>query len=140
MRGRPNTTDYGWVPGKEGQAVPDAPLILIVEDDADIRTVLCTFLEQAGFRIAAANERSVGAEILQSTRPAAMIADIMLRGGDGHELLEIARSMNVPTLLISGEPQAIAEYCDHHSVPFLKKPFRLADLEREVEKLLRTRN
>ncbi len=41
--------------------MPTAPLILVVEDDYDIRILIAKFLEELGYRLALANERSVGA-------------------------------------------------------------------------------
>jgi DNA-binding response OmpR family regulator len=115
--------------------MPDAPLILIVEDDYDVRILIARFLEEQGYRLALANERSVGAEILRATRPVLLIADVKLRGGNGDDLAKLAQAMDVPVLLISGEPVAIG---DRRTgiIRFLQKPFRLAELAREVEELI----
>ena len=43
------------------------PLILVVEDDAAVCTVLCTFLEDIQHRVAIANELSTGAKILEES-------------------------------------------------------------------------
>jgi two-component system, OmpR family, response regulator len=115
--------------------MPTAPLILVVEDDRDIRVLIGEFLEGRGYRLALANERSVGAEILEATRPVLLIADVRLRGGNGSDLAKLAHSMNVPVLLISGEPVAIRKH-EAGNIPFLHKPFRLAELEREVEAII----
>ena len=81
------------------------PLILVVEDDADVCTVLCTFLEDIQHRVAVANDRSTGAEILEKLNPALLIVDIMLQGGNGNDLAKLARAKNIPVLLMSGEPE-----------------------------------
>lgn len=114
-----------------------APLILVVEDDYYVRALLNSFLEQQGYRVATANERSAGAEILRAAHPALLISSIRLRGGDGNDLAKLAHTLDIPVLLISGEPVAIETH-RHGAVPFLRKPFRLIDLEREVEKLLQS--
>lgn len=118
--------------------VATAPLILIVEDEFQIRALIAEFLETRGYRLALANERSVGETFLRSSRPALVIADVVLRGGGGLDLAREARSMGIPVLLISGEPQSMER---HHGgpMPFLEKPFRLGDLEREVSRLLGVR-
>jgi two-component system, OmpR family, response regulator len=115
--------------------MPTAPLILVVEDDRDIRVLIAEFLETRGYRLALANERSVGAAILRSTRPALLIADVRLHGGNGDDLAKLAHSMNIPALLISGEPVAIHDH-QGRDIPFLHKPFRLAELERQIEALI----
>jgi two-component system OmpR family response regulator len=115
--------------------VPNAPLILVVEDDREVRVLIGQCLQEKGYRLALANERSVGAEILEATRPVLLIADVRLRGGNGSDLAKLAHSMNVPVLLISGEPVAIRNH-EAGNIPFLHKPFRLAELERHVEALI----
>ncbi len=118
-----------------GRLMPMAPLVLVVEDDSEVRGLIAEFLDQCGYRIAAANERSVGEAILRNTRPALMISDVMMRGGDCFGLLRIAEEMGVKVLLISGEPHRV-ERLEGGPLPFLHKPFRLADLQREVKRLL----
>src|SRR5215208_3158268 len=113
------------------------PLILIVEDDADVCTMLCTFLEDMQHRVAITNEYSTGAEILEKLNPALLISDVMLQGGNGNDLARLARAKNVPVLLMSGEPKSI-ERLQEENVPFLQKPFRLSELEQWVKNLLPT--
>jgi CheY-like chemotaxis protein len=116
--------------------VPEAPLILVVDDDQQVREVIGEYLERRGCRISLANDRAAGERILRDRdRPALLIGDAALRDGGGLGLAEIARKMGVPALLISGEPQAI-QRLEGGPTPFLHKPFRLADLERELTRLL----
>jgi DNA-binding response OmpR family regulator len=116
-----------------------SPLILVVEDDADVCTVLCTFLEDIQHRVAVANDHSTGAEILEKLNPALLVVDIMLQGGNGNDLARLARTKNIPVLLMSGDLKSI-ERLQEENAPFLQKPFRLSELEEWVEKLLPTRN
>ncbi len=115
--------------------MPTAPLVLIVEDDFEVQGLIAEFLDQCGYRIAVANERSVGEAILRNTNPALMIADVKVRGGDCFALLRIAEGMGTKVLLISGEPQSV-ERLEGGPLPILHKPFRLAELQREVKRLL----
>jgi DNA-binding response OmpR family regulator len=115
------------------------PLILVVEDDAAVCTVLCTFLEDIQHRVAVANDHSTGAEILEKLNPALLIVDIMLQGGNGNDLARLARTKNIPVLLMSGDLKSI-ERLEEENAPFLQKPFRLSELEAWVKKLLPTDN
>ncbi|HWG41847.1 MAG TPA: response regulator [Gemmataceae bacterium] len=115
--------------------MPNAPIILIVEDDYDIRILLARYLEERGYRLALANERSLGADILRATAPILLIVDVKLRGGNGLDLAKLAYAMNIPVLLISGEPVAI-EQNEGGPIPFLQKPFRLAVLEQKIKDIL----
>ena len=111
------------------------PLILLVEDDPDVRMVLEIFFEQRGYRLSTANEYGIGAEILRDTHPDILIADVMLRGGTGKTLADLARAMNIPALLMSGSPEA-EKLLEGDPTPFLAKPFRLVNFEREIDGLL----
>lgn len=115
--------------------MPSAPLILVVEDDRDIRVLLGQFLEGKGYRLALANEFSVGVQILDATKPILLIADILLRGGNGNELAKLALARGVPVLLISGHPAEIEDNRGR-AIPFLEKPFRLVELEQKIDQLL----
>src|SRR5690348_12113729 len=105
------------------------PLILIVEDDADVCILLRTFLADMRHRVIIANEHATGAEIVENLNPALLIADVMLQGGNGNDLARLAREKNIPVLLMSGDPLSIQRF-DEENIPFLQKPFRLAELEK----------
>lgn len=113
-----------------------APLILIVEDESDVRLLLITMLEQDGYRVAGTNESSTGADIMRALRPDLLIADIRLRGGDGNDLAELADTMDIPVLLISADHEAVRQPATGRRV-FLPKPFRLSELETAVATLVR---
>jgi len=115
--------------------VADPLLILVVEDDYQIRILIARHLEEQGYRLALANDATVGATILRAVHPSLLIADVGLRGGNGDDLAKLARAMNIPTLLISGHPLAIEQH-EGGTVPFLHKPFRLSELVQKVEELL----
>src|SRR3954452_4733169 len=111
------------------------PLILIVEDDADVCTMLCTFLEDMQHRVAIANEYSTGAEILEKLNPALLIRDIILQGGNGNYLAKLARAKSIPVLLMRGEARDIKQL-QEEDIPFLQNPVRLSDIEERVNNLL----
>ena len=116
-----------------------APFIVIAEDDQEICTLLCTFLEQDCYRVATANEYSLGCAIVQNTDVDLLITDVRLPGGSGERLAELARAKGIAVLLISGEPETIRRLKAEH-IPFLQKPFRLSALKKEIEKILPKHN
>lgn len=85
--------------GWEVHKMTAAPLILLVEDDPDVRSVLEAFLTQCGYRLSTANDCHLGAEILRDTRPDLLVSDVMLPDGTGKALAELDRAMNIPVLL-----------------------------------------
>jgi DNA-binding NtrC family response regulator len=107
---------------------PNPPLVLIVEDDPDVRILFITVVKQLGYRVAGASNSSTGAGLMRALRPDLVIADVRLRGGNGDELARLARTMNIPVLLVSGEPTAIRDH-QGGDIPFLQKPFNMSELQ-----------
>lgn len=68
----------------------EAPDVLIVDDDPDIRTMLgVTLGTEFDVRFAASGEAAI--EALTERAPAAMLLDIMMPGTDGYDVLEVRR-------------------------------------------------
>ncbi|MCB0072988.1 MAG: response regulator transcription factor [Caldilineaceae bacterium] len=66
------------------------PLIVIIEDDVQIRRVVEGYLRRAGYRVHTALDGPAGLAFIQRERPDLVILDIMLPGMDG---LEVARRL-----------------------------------------------
>lgn len=66
-------------------------LILIAEDDADIRDMLSIALEGAGYRTVAAKDGNTAARILTVARPVGLITDVRMPALNGMELCRLAR-------------------------------------------------
>jgi len=109
--------------------------ILLVEDDPDLVTVLVQVLEQQGYRVSAARQRSDARALLRKGDVDLIVADSVLRGGNGDDVAKAAARQGVPVIMISGEPGRIAHYSGG-TAPFLAKPFRAAALLQLVAKLL----
>ena len=107
---------------------PNPPLVLIVEDDPDVRILFITVVKQLGYRVAGASNGSAGAKLMRALRPDLVIADVRLSGGSGDELAKLARTMDIPVLLVSGEPTAIRDH-QGGDIPFLQKPFNMSELQ-----------
>lgn len=113
-----------------------APLVLLVEDEPDLRETIADIVEDAGLRIEVASNYADGLVLLNASLPALLIANVLFPGGgDGYRLAEVARGFGVPTLLISGRPEVILEQ-EARGVPFLAKPFRLPELQRVIRDLI----
>ncbi len=111
------------------------PLILLVEEEPRLREVFTDILEEAGFRIELASSYADGVVLVNASKPALLIANVLLADGDGYELAQAARRLGVPALLISGHPEVILE-AEARGVPFLAKPFRLPQLDRVIRTLI----
>ena len=109
--------------------------ILLVEDDSDLVAVLVQVLEQAGYRVSTAARRTRARVLLRRGDVDLIVADSVLRGGNGEDVAKAAESQGVPVILISGEPDRIGRL-SAGPIPFLAKPFRSAELIALVAQLL----
>ena len=66
-------------------------LVMVIEDEKEIRDLLRYNLERAGFRVAAFGDGEEGLEQLFASRPDAVVLDLMLPGRNGLEILREVR-------------------------------------------------
>src|SRR5438876_8775740 len=109
--------------------------ILLVEDDTDLLSVLVQVLEQAGYRVSTAARRTRARALLARGDVDLIVADSVLRGGNGEDVAKAAERRGVPVIMMSGEPERIARLAGGPT-PFIAKPFRSAELIRLVVQVL----
>jgi PAS domain S-box-containing protein len=117
-------------------------MIVVVEDDADVRAVTVGSLLELGYDVVEAATAEEGlAQLERNKRANLLIADIVLPGGmGGRELAERACALHpeLRVLYISGYAE---NALSHHGrlddgVQLLVKPFRLGDLGAKVRQIL----
>jgi two-component system KDP operon response regulator KdpE len=115
-------------------------LVLVIEDDAGIRSVLRTLLESQRYRVAEAESASRGAIEARSHRPDLVIVDLGLPDRDGQAVIREIRSFSpVPVLVLSArtmESDKIAAL-DAGADDYVAKPFSAPELLARVRALLR---
>ena len=126
-------------------AAEDAPLVLVVDDNEDMRLYLRYVLGER-FRVAEAASGQEGLEKIRSLRPHLVISDVMMPGVDGFALCDtIKRSadlQHIPVVLLtaradeSGRLQGFALRADD----YLNKPFSTAELVSRVDNLILQRS
>jgi two-component system cell cycle sensor histidine kinase/response regulator CckA len=119
----------------------DAPTILVVDDETMVRVSTARMLERRGFHALTAATPLDALDILRGDAPVALlISDIVMPGMYGTELILHARALRpgLRVLLISGfaDQQNARHSPIPEDVPFLAKPFDLADLLGKVQDLL----
>jgi two-component system nitrogen regulation response regulator NtrX len=80
--------------------------IVIVDDEADIRDLVCDILGDEGYNCFAAADGTQAMKLFSEKRPSVIILDVWLEGSelDGLGILEFVKSRmpNVPVIMISG--------------------------------------
>ncbi|HUO80270.1 MAG TPA: response regulator [Steroidobacteraceae bacterium] len=115
-------------------------LVLIVEDDAGIRSVLRTLLESQHYRVVEAETGGRGAIEARTHRPDLAIIDLGLPDRDGLSLIrEIRRFSPLPILVLSArtmETDKIAAL-DAGADDYVAKPFSAPEMLARVRAALR---
>ena len=114
--------------------------ILIVDDDADIRNVLC-FLLNDKYNVAQANDGKAALEYLnENPQTDLVVLDVMMPEMSGYEVCaKIREFSNVPILFLtakSKEEDRLSAYGSGGD-DFLSKPFSQAEFLAKVSSLLR---
>ncbi len=72
--------------------------LLVIEDDRQIRRVVQSYLEKAGYQVLAATDGTAGLALAQHEKPALIILDLMLPGLDGWEITRRLRRSADPAV------------------------------------------
>lgn len=123
---------------------PGAPLVLVVDDDAAIRTVVRWQMDDAGFRVAEAEDGPAALRLIQDERPTLVVLDLSLPGLGGLDVLRSVRRgaagrSDLPIIVLSGrsgETDRIVGL-DLGADDYLVKPFSPGELAARVRSVLR---
>ncbi len=116
------------------------PLILIVEDDAPIRNLICVTLEAHGYRQLIAPDAGTAILEAASHNPEIMLLDLGLPDMDGVEVIRKVRSWSdMPVIVISARSDDAdkIEALDAGADDYLTKPFSVDELLARLRVTLR---
>lgn len=137
----PNVSE---APANEGVRRVESPqrkakgMVLVVDDEASVRSFVGQVLKKAGFSVLEAADGVHGVSTFQEHRDAisAVVLDLVMPRMDGVEVLRQLRQMDekVPVLVISGygEVEAEARLCGMGQAAFIAKPLHPGDLVAKV--------
>lgn len=118
------------------------PLVLVAEDDPDIRDLMTRALRRAGYEIQAADDGTEALRLAQERPPALAVLDVTMPGMDGYELTRRLRAHPpteaIPVILVTARarPEDERRGYEAGASAYVSKPFSPRELRDRVEALL----
>ncbi len=114
--------------------------LIIVEDNADYRELLVSFLENEGYEVVAVSNGETALELIEKNEFDLIILDIMLPGMDGYEVCRRTREIgDIPVIMLTAldsEDHQMKGYMLRID-DYVAKPISMPLLIRKVEAVLR---
>jgi two-component system phosphate regulon response regulator OmpR len=115
--------------------------VLVVDDDARLRTLLSRYLAENGFRVSTASHAADARDKMRFLAPDALVLDVMMPGETGLALTASLRAerAGVPILLLTarGAPEDRIAGFESGADDYLGKPFEPRELVLRLRAMLR---
>ena len=117
-----------------------AEIILVVDDEANIRDLARMYLEKEGFQVTTAVSGQQALDQIRRQRPALMVLDLMLPGIDGWEVCRRVRAgSDLPIIMLTARDDDVDKIVglELGADDYLTKPFNPRELVARVRAILR---
>jgi two-component system OmpR family response regulator len=114
--------------------------ILVVDDDAEIRSLVAEYLTLHGYRVSTARDGKQMRSALEADRPDLVVLDLMLPGEDGLTLCRDLRSKSsLPVIMLTARREEIDRIIgiEMGADDYLGKPFNPRELLARIKSILR---
>ncbi len=123
-----------------GDAMESQGHILVVDDDAEIRSLVAEYLGSHGFQVSVARDGVQMRSELKAVRPDLVVLDLMLPGEDGLSLCRDLRARsNLPVIMLTARRDEIDRIIgiEMGADDYLGKPFNPRELLARIKSVLR---
>jgi DNA-binding response OmpR family regulator len=123
--------------------MPDEQLILIADDEDDVRELVRLNLRRAGYKTAEATDGLAALRLARQNRPSLIVLDVMMPGRDGLKVCEELRQdellNKVPVIMLTARGMAEDRIAglEVGADDYIAKPFSPKELVLRVQALLR---
>ena len=121
----------------------DAPHILVVDDDPDLRELMGTYLTTQGMRVSVARDGRELDRTLADSRPDLIVLDLMMPGEDGLSIIRRLERADRPAIIMLsaiGEDLDRIIGLDQGADDYLPKPCNPRELLARIKAVLRRRD
>ncbi len=121
---------------------PEGRLILVADDEAPVRNLVCELLAEAGFRTVAVSDGDQVADQAIKHQPALIILEVMMPNMDGYTTLTRLRghplTKDIPVIVLTGQAEPVYRTLSAGvgAVAHLTKPFSPHQLTGTVRRVL----
>lgn len=127
-------------PGPADDAVATPGVVLVVDDDFEVRDSLGDVLAEAGYQIVGAAHGGEALDLLhEGLRPLAIVLDVMMPVVDGVQFrLQQRREpdiADIPVIILSADRQVAGKAHELQALAYLAKPTRVEVILGLLEKL-----
>lgn len=115
--------------------------VLVIDDQADVRAMICIVLRLNHFEVAEAASAAAGLKMFEQSAFDVAIVDVFLEDANGFDVVAAMRKKipDFPVIAISGMPafDTASHSAEQQGVVCLRKPFRPNDLLGAIDAALR---
>lgn len=114
-----------------------AKLVMVVDDEADLRETTKLILERGGYKVITAVDGDDCLKKLKKVKPDLIIFDIMMPGTPVREVVKKIKDIKIIYLSVVRTSEAESEsLVQSNVVEFINKPFDINDLLARVKKVV----
>ena len=118
------------------------PVVLVADDEEDIRELIVFRLENSGYTVIEAQDGAEALELARSARPDLAVLDVMMPKMDGYELTQRLRAdeatSRMPIILLTARTQEadVERGFSAGADDYIRKPFSPEELRSRVQAIL----
>ena len=129
------------IPATRSRVHPEKPVVLVVDDDSDCRTIYAMHLRSAGCEVFTANDGRAAVDKTNDLRPDIIVMDLAMPRVDGWEAIrrlhDSSWTREIPIIAVSAVPTARDTAFEAGCDAYLAKPCDPQVLWSQIRALLR---
>ncbi|SDX25522.1 response regulator [Thiocapsa roseopersicina] len=118
----------------------ESPVVLVVDDDPDVRDLIEDYLSGQGYRVLCAPDAGTARGLLETHAPEVVLLDVGLPGEDGLTLARFIRErLDIGIIMVSGAGETLDRIVglEVGADDYLAKPFDLRELKARLKGICR---